>query len=339
MNLTEQLKALPKVELHLHLDGSVKPETLLELAEKEGIELPTRDLNQLKDLLMVTTQCNSLQEYLEKFKYPKMVMQRYDYLERIAYELSEQLAAENVRYVEVRFAPQFHTEQGLRLEQVVEAVLAGLKRGEVDFNLQTNLILCGMRHQTVEQNLEVVDLAARYQGQGVVGIDLAGDEQNYPVELHQQIFQQAKKLGLHITIHAGEAAGAGSVAKALQLGAERIGHGVRINENPELVDWIRIHQIPLEVCPLSNYQTKVVLEIRNHPVKEYFNQGIKVTINTDNRTVSNTSLTKEYQTIMEEEDFTLVQIKEMIINGAEAAFLPEAEKNQLIGDLKKELQI
>lgn len=339
MNLSKQLLTIPKIELHLHLDGSVKPETLLELAQKEAIELPTTDLAQLREYVSVAQDCKSLQNYLEKFDFPQIVMQRCDNLERIAYELCEIVSQENVRYFEVRFAPQFHTEKGLSLDEIVQAVLTGLKRGEKDYNLKTGLILCSMRHQDAINNMEVVELAGRFKGRGVVAIDLAGSEAQYPVENHAQIFKRAKELGLHITIHAGEAAGAGSVAKALELGAERIGHGVRINEDLELLEWVKEHQILLEVCPISNLQTKVVQSIMDHPVKIYFDQGIKVSINTDNRTVSNTSLVKEYEKLINELGFSVDEIKQMNLYAAEEAFLPTDEKIELIRRLKQEMGV
>lgn len=339
MSLTSKLLTIPKIELHLHLDGSVKPGTLLELAQQQGIELPTTDVNQLKQYVAVAQDCKSLQSYLEKFVYPQEVMQRFDDLERIAYELCEIVAQENVKYFEVRFAPQFHTEKGLSIDEVVQAVLTGLKRGEKDYNVKTGLILCCMRHQDGSKNMEVVELAGRLKGQGVVAIDLAGSEAQYPVENHAQIFKRAKELGLHITIHAGEAAGASSVAKAIELGAERIGHGVRIDENPQLLEWVKDNQILLEVCPISNLQTKVVQSTQDHPVKRYFDQGIKLSINTDNRTVSSTSLVKEYEMLINELGFTIDEIIQMNLYAAQEAFLSENEKIELIQTLKQSTKI
>ncbi|WP_205665683.1 adenosine deaminase [Anoxybacter fermentans] len=338
-NLRDQLMALPKVELHLHLDGSVNPETILELAQKEGIDLPTENLDELRRYLEVPEDCKSLGEYLQKFEFPLAVMQTKEGLKRIAYELCERVAKENVRYFEVRFAPQLHTRKGLTLNEVVEAVLDGLNEGKREFNVKAGLILCAMRHQPVEINLEIADLAARFKEKGVVAVDLAGDEANFPVEDHAEVFERAKASGLHITIHAGEAAGAQSVAKAIELGAERIGHGVRSFEDPEVLAKLKEKKILLEVCPKSNRHTKAVRNISEHPVKEYFDKGIRVSINTDNRTVSNTSLTDEYQLVMEELGFTVDEIKKMILYAAETVFLPESERDQLVQEIKAELDL
>ena len=332
-NLREQLKALPKVELHLHLDGSVKPETILELAEKDGIELPTHDLDQLYSYLQVPEECESLGEYLEKFEYPLAVMQSKENLERIGYEICEMVAEENVRYFEVRFAPQLHTREDLEHDEIVEAVLAGLKQGQQEYDVQAGLILCAMRHQPVELNLEIVEVAARYKDKGVVAIDLAGDEANFPVKDHSEVFLKAKEKGLSITIHAGEAAGAESVDNALDLGAERIGHGVYSKEDPEVVQRLKEEGTVLEVCPISNRHTKAVSSVSEHPIKEYFDQGLRVSVNTDNRTVSNTSLTKEYEILMSELGFTIEDIKQMIVYGIEGGFMSEELKGKLVSEL------
>ncbi len=338
-NLREELLKLPKVELHLHLDGSVKPETILELAYKDGISLPTQDLEELRKYLSVPEDCKSLGEYLEKFEFPLAVMQTGEGLERISYELCQMLAEENVKYYEVRFAPQLHIRKGLTLDEIVTSVLNGLNKGQDQFKLKVGLILCAMRHQPVDMNLEIVELANRFKDKGVVAIDLAGDEANFPVDDHAEVFLRAKEYGLHITIHAGEAAGAMSVANAIKLGAERIGHGVRIQEDSAVIAKVKDMGVLLEVCPKSNRHTKAVSSISEHPVKKYFDQGIRVGINTDNRTVSNTSLVEEYLLIIEELGFTIDEIKKMIVYSAEATFLSEDERVQLVMEIKEELNI
>lgn len=336
MNNYERLLAIPKVELHLHLDGSVDPATILDLAQQDGIALPVQDLDELCHYLQVPEECHSLSEYLARFEYPLAVMQTHESLERIAYEICQREARENVRYFEVRFAPHLHTRKGLTLQEIVQAVLDGLNEGQIEFDIKAGLILCAMRHLPAEENLEIAELAARFKEKGVVAIDLAGDEAGYPVEMHTGVFQRAKAARLHLTIHAGEAAGAESVAKAIELGAERIGHGVRAMEDPTLLPVIKERKILLEMCPKSNRQTKVIQNLHQHPLKTYFDQGIRVSINTDNRTVSNTSLIDEYALMMEALGLTIEDIKQMNLYAAEAAFLPTREKAELIKELKSQ---
>ena len=335
MNVYEQLLAIPKVELHLHLDGSVDPRTILDLAEKGGIELPSRDLDELCTYLQVPEDCQSLGEYLAKFEYPLAIMQNFEALERIAYELCAKKAKEKVRYFEVRYAPQLHTRKGMALDDVVQAVLDGLNEGQIEFNIKAGLIICALRHHPLETNLKIVELAGRFKEKGVLAFDLAGDEARYPIEDHAELFERARALGLHVIAHAGEAAGAESVKKALDLGAERIGHGVRAEEDPEVLDMVKSRGTLLEVCPRSNLQTKAVKSLKEHPLKRYFDQGIHVSINSDNPTISNTTLVEEYLLIIEELGFTVEEIKKMNLYAAEASFLPAKEKAELIKEIEK----
>lgn len=324
---------MPKVELHLHLDGSVRPETILDLALMEGIDLPTTDLSELINYLEVPGECESLGAYLARFEFPLAVMQTYEGLERVAYELCEDEAKENVRYFEARFAPQSHTHGGLSLDQVVQAVLDGLNEGQIEFNVKAGLILCAVRHQPIEQNLEIVELAGRFREKGVVAVDLAGDEAHFPVEEHAAVFRRAKELGLHITIHAGEAAGPESVANALAQGAERIGHGVRTIENPSVLQTVKEQGILLETCPTSNLHTRAIASMDTHPLKSYYQQGVRVSISTDNRTTSHTSLTDEYSLVIDQLGLTVDDLKQMNLYAAEAAFLSEREKASLIQEI------
>ncbi len=337
LKLEDKIFRMPKVELHLHLDGTVRTETIIELSNQQGIALPTEDVNDLKQYLQVSDECKSLGEYLEKFEFPLAVMQTYDALERIAYELCGRAAAENVRYFEVRFAPQHHTREGLALDDIVQAVLDGLNEGQIEFDIKAGLILCAMRHHPIELNLAIVDLAIDFKDKGVVGIDLAGDEYNYPLEGHTELFAKANKNGLHITIHAGEATGAESVAKAMELGAERIGHGVTVFKDPRILARVKTTGVLLEICPKSNQHTRAIDTIAEHPVKDYFDYGVKVSINTDNPMISDTSLTGEYLLMINELGFTLEEVKQMVVYAAEAAFLSNLERDQLVRDIKQEL--
>lgn len=334
--LDSLLKQLPKVELHLHLDGSVKPETMLDFARDAGITLPATDPQGLIPYMQVNDQCGSLKEYLNKFDIVLPFLQTAEAVERVAYEVVEQMAEHNVRYVEVRFAPQLHRHKGMTVDETIESVLRGLKRGEKDFGVKARGIAICMRHHTLEQNLDVIEAAATYMGKGIVAVDLAGDESSYSPEQFQEVFAKARQLGLPITIHAGEAAGPSSIYEAvMNLGAIRIGHGVRLKESSSVLQLVKQRRIPLEMCPTSNIQTKAVPSWKVYPLRDYFNQGLMVTVNTDNPTVSGTNLTKEYRILVEKFGFTPRELAAIILNGAEAAFLKREEKEAL----KKELQV
>ncbi|OMF24858.1 adenosine deaminase [Paenibacillus sp. FSL H8-0548] len=332
------LSQLPKVDLHVHLDGSVKPDTLVELAREQGNPLQMESNTELLSHMQVEEHCESLKEYLEKFSFVLPYLQTGAAIERVAYELVEQAANENVRYIEVRFAPQLHRIQGLTNNEVIAHVLAGLQRGEQTFGTIARAIIICLRSHSYEINTEVIKEAARFLEKGVVAVDLAGDEASFPAKLFRQLFEEAKQLGLPITIHAGEAAGAASVKVAItELGAVRIGHGVRMLEDSEVVGLVKEQQIPLEMCPLSNIQTKAVSSWANYPIRGYMEQGIVVTVNTDNRTVSHTTIQKEYELLIAHCGLTLDDIGTVIMNGIKAAFLEDNVKQLLIEQFEQEL--
>ncbi|WP_082420298.1 adenosine deaminase [Paenibacillus sp. A3] len=326
----EWLRLLPKVDLHLHLDGSVKPETVLELAAAEGIRLPAATPEGLLPYMQVDEPCGSLQAYLGKFEFVGRFLHRPEALERVAFEVVEQAAEHGCRYIEVRFGPQLHRNRGMTPDEVISSVIAGLNQGEAQFGVKAKGIACCLRHHGQLDNTEVIEAASRFQGKGIVGVDLAGDEAAYPARLHRELFALARSKGLPVTIHAGEAAGADSVYEAvIRLGAARIGHGVRMKEDPAVLELVKERQIPLEMCPVSNIQTRAVSGWAAYPVREYFDLGIPVTINTDNLTVSGTNLTKEYHILMERFGFTPVEIGKLLLNGLEAGFMDEADKREL----------
>lgn len=335
--MTTLLSQLPKVDLHVHLDGSVKPETIRELAIEQGNPLQIDSETELLSHMQVGETCESLKEYLDKFGFVLPYLQTGSALERVAYELVEQAANDKVSYIEVRFAPQLHRTQGLTIQDVILHVINGLKRGEQAFGTVARAIIICMRHHSYALNKDVVEEAARFYNKGVVAVDLAGDEAGFPAKLFLQLFEEAQQLGLPITIHAGEAAGAENVRVAITgLGAVRIGHGIRMQEDPEVVALVRERQIPLEMCPLSNIQTKAVPSWDTYPIRRYLEEGIIVTVNTDNRTVSNTTIQKEYEQLAEHCGLTMNDIAKIVLNGAKAAFLEEAEKQLLIAKLENE---
>ena len=283
---------MKKVELHLHLDGSIRPSTISEILNI--------NLEEAKKLSTIETKCASLKEYLTKFDIPLKIMQTKENLERVAFELAQDLQKDDVIYAEIRFAPNKHLKSGLTLDEVVTAILKGLSQVPI----KTNLILCMMRGDSYEQNLKVIKLAKKYLNHGVVAIDLAGPEASYPVNLYQELFEIAQKENIPFTIHAGEADGPLSVINAINLGAKRIGHGVRAIESEKALKLIKEKNITLEVCPKSNLDTNMYEKLSNHPIKKLYDMVLLVTINTDNRTVSNTNLTKSYQDLQEVFSFT-----------------------------------
>lgn len=337
--------SIPKVELHLHLDGSVRPETLWQLLqeqrrERDGADIAAfPDLNSFIDVkqwIEIGDRADSLAQYLARFELPLAVMQNRDALERIAYELVSDVAKENVRYVEVRFAPLLHTREGLTMKEATAAVLAGLRRGGRAFSVGTGLIACCMRHVDPELNVDMVHQLKSFVGNGVVAIDLAGDEAAVPAEVHIDAFTLAREIGFPITIHAGEARGPEEMRYAIDvLGTKRIGHGVRLEEDLQLMEKVIDEQITLDMCPISNVQTKAVPSLAEHPLRRYLQAGVKVTVSTDNRTVSATTLAQEYERISDELGCTEDEVRTLIINAAEAAYLPESAKKQLIAEVSE----
>lgn len=310
---------IKKVELHLHLDGSVRVETIKELS---GL-----DYNFVKEQMQVNDDATSLVDYLKKFDLPLRFMQNYNNLKRIAKELVEDLEKDNVVYAEIRFAPNKHTQGGLTLDEVVMAVLSGLEKSD---KVKTKIILCMMRGDGLDKNLEVIRLARKYN----MPLDLAGDEKNYPNYKYIDLFKLINDYGLKFTIHSGEARKSESIIKALDMKAKRIGHGINLENDKELINRLKKEDVLLEICPTSNLNTKVFENIKQNPIYDLYKQGVNVSINTDNRTVSNTTLNKEYQLLLDNFDFTIEDIKKININSLKHSFLNEEEINDLVDLLK-----
>ena len=270
-DITRDLIAqLPKTDLHIHLDGSLRPQTIVELAKKRNIFLPTYDPEELGNFLTVQGKVENLERYLEKFDITLSVMQDQESLRRTAFELAEDAAEDNIRYMEVRYSPILHQKKGLELEEIVDAVLAGLGEAENHFNIRTGVIICGIRSINPQTSLLLAELAVKYKGKGVVAFDLAGAEYNYPAKDHVRAFYLARNNNINTTLHAGEAFGPASIHQAIHYcGAHRIGHGTRLIEDEDLLNYVRDHRIPLEVCLLSNVQTQSVANIESHPFKHY----------------------------------------------------------------------
>ncbi len=328
-------KKIKKVELHLHLDGSLRPSTVIDIAKKEEIELPSYDEKELIKYLSVDETNKDLVEYLKKFNLPLKVMQTRENLERVTFELLEDLAKDNYIYVELRFAPHLHTKKGLNLSEIVESVNAGIFRAENTYPIKANVLLCIMRHMEVSLGYEIVDLAKKYLGEKVCGIDLAGDEFNYSVTLFKDVFARAKGMDIPFTIHSGEARGPESIVDALSVGAERLGHGIRAYENKELLEKLKENRITLECCPISNLNTQIFHDFHDYPLKTYLNNGLKATINTDNRTVSNTNYQKEIDFLEKYTPLTLEEIYLANKNAIEGAFISKEEKKELLKKLNE----
>jgi adenosine deaminase len=329
---------MPKTDLHVHLDGSMRPQTILELAEEQGVELPASEPEGLARAMHVGENAGDLVEYLRGFEIPLEVLQTRKALFRAAVELAADAAAENVRYMEVRYSPMLHTRRGLRLTEVVETVLGGLHEAELRHGIVSRLILCGIRNISPDKSLEMAELVVAYKNRGVVGFDLAGAEYDYPPKDHQDAFSLVRKNNINVTIHAGEAYGPASIAQALHVcGAHRIGHGCRLREDGDLLHYVVDHRIPLECCPSSNIQTGAVASIERHPVRLYFNLGARVTVNTDNRLIANTTVSEELHRLHKALGFRLDDIKTMIQNGVKSSFLPFHEKRRYLETIGSEL--
>lgn len=312
--MLEDIKKMPKVELHLHLDGSVGLETASKLS---GLSLDA-----VREKMVAADKCKDLNEYLTKFDFPLSLMQTKENLKLIARELALSLHKQNVIYAEVRFAPSFHTKNGLTEAEVVEAVMSGIK----EVPIKINLILCLMRGASFEENLKTVETAKLYLNKGVGGVDLAGAEAIYPTSEYALLFRKVREENIPFTIHAGEASGIQSIKAALDFGAKRIGHGIRCLENEDLLKRIISNNILLEVCPTSNIQTNAVLGYEEHPILKLYKMGVHLCINTDNVTVSNVSLTDEYVKLYQTFNFNLDDFKQMNIYALKQAFISEAEK-------------
>ncbi len=315
------MEKIKKVELHLHLDGSVRPSTIASILNMNEQEV--------RKNICVDNNTKDLKDYLSKFELPISIMQTKENLTRISHELALDLKKDNVIYAEIRFAPLFHTKKGLTIEEIITSILDGLQQVPV----KTNLILCMMRGSNYEDNYKVIDAAYRFLNKGVVGIDLAGDEKKYPVNNFKELFEAAKDKKIPFTIHAGEADNYLSVDNAINLGATRIGHGVKAIENNSTIAHIKQNNITLEICPISNLDTKIYNDISSHPIKKLYDENINITISTDNRTVSNTTLNDTYQILQDTFHFTKEDFIKMNQNAINAAFINEHEKELLLKEL------
>jgi adenosine deaminase len=332
----EALRRWPKAELHVHLDGALRPATMLELARAQNIRLPA-DTPEALAKAMLVRDAQSLEEYLQKYEITLSVLQTRAALERVAYEFVVDVAAENVRYVEVRYSPLLH-RPALTLAQAIEAPLAGIRRAEAETGTKVGLIVCGIRTRPAAESLELARAAADYKSSGVVAFDLAGAERGHPAREHRAAFEYAASHGMACTCHAGEGDGPESIHQALhECGATRIGHGTRLGEDTALLDEVIQRRIPLEMCLSSNVHTHTVTQVAEHPFKRYLQQGVVVTLNTDGRLTDGVTLTDEYYLAHAALGLSPDDLARVVVNACESAFLPDFEKVALVSRVQSEL--
>lgn len=327
---------LPKTDLHVHLDGSLRLETILELAEGDGVDLGARAVEELEAAIGPGRSHSSLEEYLRGFETTLKVLQTDRGLYRATYELAEDAAKENIEYMEVRFSPILHTQRKLSLAAIVEAVLAALRDAERDFGIHSGVIVSGIRNISPSVSLRLAELAVAFKNRGVVGFDLAGSEYNYPAKDHLASFSLILSNNVNVTIHAGEAYGPDSIHQALHYcGAHRVGHGTRLREDGDLLNYVNDHRIPLEICLSSNTQTRAVNNLEEHPFRFYLDLGLRVTLNTDNRLITRTTMTDEY--VLAHKQFELVprDVLDIVMNGVKSAFIPYEIKRDFIRRTKE----
>ena len=346
----DQIRRLPKALLHDHLDGGLRPQTIIDIAQEIGYTaLPTTNAKELGEWFREACDSGSLVRYLETFEHTISVMQRREDIVRVARECALDLARDGVVYAEVRGAPELFTRKGLSMADVIEATVEGYRLGEKDakaegFSIRVESILCGMRQNNLSQ--EVAELAVAYRDKGVVGFDIAGPEDGFPPSDQLETFKYLRRENAHFTIHAGEAYGLPSIWEAIQFcGAERLGHGVRIIDDIDyssgsarlgrLASYVRDRRIPLEMCPTSNLQTGAAHSIKEHPIGKLAQLRFRITVNTDNRLMSATSMTHEMNELVKAFDWTFVDLQRVTINALKSAFIPFEERLAIIENIVK----
>jgi adenosine deaminase len=333
----EWLLALPKAELHCHLDGSLRASTLVELAREYGKPLPGATVEEVADH-MIVRDARDLEDYLTRFTITLSVMQRADALERVAYELVMDAARDGVRYIEIRYAPVLCTQEGLSMAQAVEAPLRGIERAGRESGTMARLIICGLRHLDPFVSMELAELSVAFRDKGVVGFDLAGAERGHPARLHAEAFALVRRHDLAVTVHAGEGDGAESVRQAVHdCGANRLGHATRLAEDERLTEYVNDRRIALEICLTSNVQTHAVAGYAAHPLRAYFDRGMNVVLNTDNRMMSGVTLTDEYAHAAGSLGFSKAELGQIALNGFASAFLPWEERRAMVERARRDI--
>jgi adenosine deaminase len=338
MRSPEAIRRLPKAELHVHLDGSLRPATLVELARAAGVPLPSTDPEAVRKFMAVRA-AGSLDRYLERFATTVAVLQSAEAIERVAWEMVEDAARDGIRYLEVRYCPALSREQGLALDEVLAAQWRGLERAGRQFGVRAGIISCTLRHLAPSVSLEIAEASVRGRDRGVVGFDIAGGEARHAAAPHAEAFARARAGGLGITVHAGEAAGPPSIREAIeQCGARRLGHATHLPEDPGLAEMVRREGIAIEACLSSNVQTGAVASIEAHPLRHWLEAGQRVTLCTDNWLMSDVTLSGEYGLAQRAFGLDDRQVETLILNGFRSAFLPEPEHRALVQQVGAELE-
>jgi len=331
--LEQFIRDMPKVELHLHMEGSIPAETLLGFIKREGTE---PDIQTVEDLNARLTY-RDFPHFIEVWTWKNTFIQDEKDFKVIAHDMLTDLSRQNVKYVESFFAPGDYRRMGLSMPRIIKYVVQGKEKAEADTGIRCNLIIDFIRDHGPEAGMQRLEEATPYLGKGVIGVGIGGSEQLFPPEPYESLYREAKERGFRLTAHAGEVAGAESMWGAIKtLGVERIGHGVRAKEDPELVKYLAEHQIPLEMCPISNVKTGVCESIKKHPIRAYFDRGLMVTVNADDPAMFNSSLTDDYLALAGDLGFTMDEIKRLATNGIDASFLSNAEKAAMYSAFQKE---
>ncbi len=319
------IREMPKIELHLHLEGAIPVELLFEfIKNKNPSEI--RNLTELKEKMKFI----NFEHFIKTWIWQTKFINNESYFKDIAYYVLKNLSEQNVKYVEAFYSPFDFLKNGISVQGITENIIEGKEKAYQDFGVKCNLIADLVRDYGAETGKERLKLLTPYLGKGIIGIGIGGSEQMFPPAPYAKVYQEAKSLGFRLTAHAGEAAGAESVWSVIKdLGVERIGHGVRANEDPQLIEFLAVEQIPLEVCVTSNIKTGVYKSVHEHPIKDYFSKGLLVTINSDDPTMFNTSITEEFLLLYNELGFTIDELKELYFNSVDATFLPQEEKDSL----------
>jgi len=332
MDTLDIIRALPKVELHVHILGSLKPETLLTIIEEDNIRAPYSNVEQIVKRFEYTDFLNFIKIYMEAVSY----IRDERYFERITYEMLENCARSNVHYVEASFSPRDHIQYGLKFDRISDYINRGVKQAKRDFGIEANLRIDLVRNSTFDEGMEILEFIEK-KPNNIVSVDLGGKEKEFPPSLFIEHYKRVTELGLHRVAHAGEAAGPESIWDAIQsLNVERIGHGVTAKEDPKLVEYLRKKQIPIEMCPVSNLRTGVVASIHEHPIRDFFDRGLLVTVNSDDPSLFHTDMNNEYITLHKELGFSVKELYQISMNGLKTAFIDEDKRDRLRHQLSKE---
>jgi adenosine deaminase len=323
-NISAKLRALPKIDLHCHLDGSLSPEFVA------GAVSSDLSSNELLSLMQAPPSCSSLTEYLKCFDTPIKALQTKADITGAVLDVLSQAAAENVSYIEIRFAPSFSVNDELSYRDVCEAAISGCREGRKRYNIHSNIILCAMRHLDYETNLKTLNSVREFLGNGVCALDLAGDESMFPNENFTELFAEARRLNVPFTIHSGECGSVENVRLALAFGAKRIGHGIALAKDTKLMNECKNHGLGLELCPTSNFQTKAATDMESYPLKTFLSANLLATVNTDNRTVSNTTLNNELLFAYEHLGINFDDLHQIYKNSVEISFADDDTKNLLL---------